>query len=90
MAPVRDRPEPQPTTADLLYRWEGKDKRGKQVSGELYASGNAAVNSTLQRQGIWVTRVKRKRVYFGQDVTEKTLPCSSVSSPPCSRPGCRC
>lgn len=58
MAPVRDRSEPQSTNADFLYRWEGKDKRGKQVSGELYASGNAAVNSTLQRQGIWVTRVR--------------------------------
>jgi len=73
MAPVRDRSEPQSTNADFLYRWEGKDKRGKQVSGELYASGNAAVNSTLQRQGIWVTRVKRKRFYFGQDVTEKDI-----------------
>ena len=73
MATARDKSEQAPASADFLYHWEGKDKHGKQVRGELYAGGNAAVKSTLQRQGIWVTRVKRKRFYFGQNVSEKDI-----------------
>ena len=31
--------------------WEGKDKSGKIIRGEIRASGNAYVNATLRRQG---------------------------------------
>ena len=34
------------------FYWEGKDKTGKIVKGEMRASGEAIVNSTLRRQGI--------------------------------------
>src|SRR5450830_371429 len=73
MAIARDRPAQRAANSDALYHWEGKDKQGKAVSGELYSSGTAAINNTLQRQGIWVTRVQKKRFYFGQDVSEKDI-----------------
>ena len=35
---------------ESIYAWEGKDKSGKTVRGELRAGGEAIVNVTLRRQ----------------------------------------
>lgn len=45
---------------EVTYVWEGKDKKGKVVKGEMKASGEAFVNATLRRQGINVTKVKKQ------------------------------
>src|SRR5205823_10913565 len=37
---------------DFVYSWEGRDKAGKTVRGELRAVSETAVNATLRRQGI--------------------------------------
>ena len=42
-----------------LYIWEGKDKTGKLVKGEMRASGENIVNATLRRQGIQNAKVKK-------------------------------
>lgn len=44
----------------IIYQWEGKDKKGKVVKGEMRAAGEAVVNATLRRQGITVTKVKKQ------------------------------
>lgn len=59
--------------ADSLFAWEGKDKTGKTVRGELRASGEAIVNVTLRRQGILVTRVRKKRMRGGRKISEKDI-----------------
>ena len=46
---------------EYSYLWEGKDKTGKQVKGEMRAPGEASVSAHLRRQGINVTKVKRLR-----------------------------
>ena len=56
---------------ESMFAWEGKDKMGKAVRGELRASGEAVVNATLRRQGILVTKVKKKTFRSGKKVTEK-------------------
>ena len=38
-------------TKVFTYAWEGKDKSGKIVKGEIRASGEALVTATLRRQG---------------------------------------
>lgn len=43
-----------------VYQWEGKDRKGKVLKGEVRASGEAVVNSTLRRQGITVTKIKKQ------------------------------
>ena len=43
---------------ELTFSWEGKDKAGKVIRGELRAVSEAAVNATLRRQGILVQKVK--------------------------------
>ena len=47
-------------TKTVTYTWEGKDKKGKLVKGEMKASGDAFVNATLRRQGISVIKVKKQ------------------------------
>ena len=47
-------------TKEITYSWEGKDKKGKIVKGEMRATGNSFVNATLRRQGITVTKVKKQ------------------------------
>lgn len=46
-------------TKTATYSWEGKDKKGKLIKGEMKAPGDAFVNATLRRQGISVTKVKK-------------------------------
>jgi type IV pilus assembly protein PilC len=58
---------------ESIYAWEGKDKSGKTVRGELRAGGEAVVNVTLRRQGIMVTKVKKKAYRSGKKIKDKDL-----------------
>lgn len=46
---------------EISYTWEGKDKAGKLIKGEMRAAGVEVVNSTLRRQGIRVTKVAKTK-----------------------------
>jgi type IV pilus assembly protein PilC len=56
-----------------IYAWEGKDKTGKIVRGEMRAGGETIVNVTLRRQGIVVTKVKKKAYRSGKKIVDKDL-----------------
>jgi type IV pilus assembly protein PilC len=58
---------------ESTFLWEGKDKAGKIVRGEMRAGGTALVNATLRRQGILVTKVKKQRLRGGGKVGEKDI-----------------
>ena len=58
---------------DVIFTWEGRDKAGKQVRGEIRAGGEAIVSATLRRQGILVTKVKKKSFSSGKAITEKDI-----------------
>ena len=58
---------------EAIYAWEGKDRAGKKVKGELRAGGEAVVNVTLRRQGISVTKIKRKSFRSTKRITEKDI-----------------
>ena len=70
-APTRSRAGAQ--VKEQVYAWEGNDKTGKTVRGELRAGGEAIVNVTLRRQGIMVTKVKKKVYRSGKKITDKDL-----------------
>lgn len=55
------------------FLWEGKDKAGKLVKGDIRAGGEAVVMSTLRRRGITVLKVKRQRAGAGGKVTDKDI-----------------
>ena len=58
---------------EFTFTWEGKDKSGKVVRGEIRAQGENIVNATLRRQGIVVQKVKRQRLGGGGRVTDKDI-----------------
>jgi len=58
---------------EVIYAWEGKDKSGKIVKGELRAGSETIVNVTLRRQGILVTKVKKKSFTSGRKITDADI-----------------
>jgi type IV pilus assembly protein PilC len=58
---------------ELVFEWEGKDKNGKVVRGELRSGGEAMVNASLRRQGILVTRVRKRRTRGGRAIKQKDI-----------------
>ena len=58
---------------ELTFSWEGKDKAGKVIRGELRAVSEAAVNATLRRQGILVQKVKPLKRKRGGKVGSKDI-----------------
>src|SRR5689334_9122270 len=62
-----------PQIKEHVFAWEGKDKNGKTVRGEMRAGGETIVNVTLRRQGIMVTKVKKKAYRSGKKIKDKDL-----------------
>src|SRR6185437_14306776 len=61
------------TIKESVYAWEGKDKSGKTIKGEMRAGGEAIVSATLRRQGILVGKVKKKNFSSGKKITDKDV-----------------
>ncbi len=74
-AVAQKRPRIPAKETSKLYNfvWEGRDRTGKMVKGEVKAGGEAVVTATLRRQGINVVKVKRQRLGSGKKVTEKDV-----------------
>ncbi len=58
---------------ESTFSWEGKDKSGKLLRGDMRAGGEAVVQASLRRQGILVTKVKKQAFKRGGKVTEKDI-----------------
>jgi type IV pilus assembly protein PilC len=58
---------------EIVFEYEGKDKNGKIVRGEMRAGGEAMVNASLRRQGILITKVKKRRVSGGRSIKQKDI-----------------
>jgi len=58
---------------DIVFEWEGKDKNGKPVRGEMRAGGEAMVSASLRRQGVMVSKVKKRRVSGGKAIKQKDI-----------------
>lgn len=57
---------------EVQYSWEGKDKTGKVVKGEMRGAGEASVSAHLRRQGIQVSKIKKSNK-SGGSVSEKDV-----------------
>jgi type IV pilus assembly protein PilC len=58
---------------EVTWVWEGKDKAGKTVRGEMKSAGENMVQASLRRQGISVSKVKKQRMGRGGSVSEKDV-----------------
>jgi type IV pilus assembly protein PilC len=58
----------------ITFLWEGKDKKGKVLKGEIRAAGDSFVKATLRRQGITVTKVKKQSAFAKKGkITDKDI-----------------
>jgi type IV pilus assembly protein PilC len=73
MATAARKPGASLAVKESVYAWEGKDKSGKIVRGEMRANGEAIVNATLRRQGIMTTKVKKRVFRSGKKITDKDI-----------------
>jgi type IV pilus assembly protein PilC len=58
---------------EFVFEWEGKDRNGKTLRGEIRAGGEAMVSATLRRQGILVNKVKKRRLSGGKSIKQKDV-----------------
>ena len=58
---------------EFVFEWEGKDRNGKAVRGETRAAGESQVQATLRRQGIFVTKIKKRRMRAGKKIKPKDI-----------------
>jgi type IV pilus assembly protein PilC len=58
---------------ESTYTWEGKDRSGKLVRGEMRAGGDAVVMATLRKQGITTTKVKKVTYRSSKRVSDKDI-----------------
>src|SRR5690349_17815181 len=57
---------------ETLFSWEGTDKSGKKVRGEMRAGAATFVETSLRRQGIKDIKVKKQRTRGGS-ITDKDI-----------------
>ena len=58
---------------EFVFEWEGKDRGGKQVRGEIRASGENQVKVSLRRQGVLATKIKKRRMRSGKAIKPRDI-----------------
>ncbi len=58
---------------DAVFEWEGKDRNGRQVRGEIRAAGENQVKASLRRQGVIPTKIKKRRMSAGKSIKPKDM-----------------
>ncbi len=60
-------------TKEIVFEWEGKDRGGKIVRGEMRAAGENQVQAALRRQGILVNKLKKRKMRSGKKIKPKDI-----------------
>jgi len=58
---------------EFTFTWEGKDRAGKVLRGDLRATSETVVSATLRRQGIIVSKVRKQKLGGGGRITDKDI-----------------
>ena len=58
---------------EYTFLWEGVDRNNRHVRGETKAASEAVVNSSLRRQGIRITKLRRQTFRGGGRVNERDI-----------------
>lgn len=58
---------------DFVFEWEGKDRNGKIVKGEMRAGGENQVQASLRRQGVLPSKIKKRRTRGGKSIKPKDI-----------------
>jgi type IV pilus assembly protein PilC len=57
----------------VLFLWEGRDKQGRVIKGEMRAGGESVVAASLRRRGIIATKIRKQSFARGRRISEKDL-----------------
>jgi type IV pilus assembly protein PilC len=60
-------------TKEFIFEWEGKDRNGKAMRGEMRAGGENQVQAALRRQGILPAKIRKRRMRSGKSIKPKDL-----------------
>lgn len=58
---------------ESVFLWEGKDRHGKLVHGEMRSNSVTVVQATLRRQGVIVAKITKQRFRVGKKITDKDI-----------------
>lgn len=58
---------------EFVFEWQGKDRNGRQVRGEIRAVGENQVQAALRRQGVMPTKIKKRRMSAGKPIKPKDI-----------------
>ncbi len=61
------------TLKEFVFEWEGKDRNGKAVRGEVRAAGENQVQASLRRQGVLASKIKKRRMRGGKAIKPKDI-----------------
>ena len=61
------------TAKEFVFEWTGKDRQGKEMRGEMRAAGEAQVQASLRRQGIFMTKLKKRSMRAGKKIKPKDI-----------------
>ena len=60
-------------TKEFVFEWTGKDRQGKELHGEMRATGEAQAQASLRRQGIFITKLKKRSMHAGRRIRPKDI-----------------
>ena len=58
---------------EFVFEWEGKDRGGKPVRGEIRAAGENQVKASLRRQGVLPSKIKKRRMRSGKRIRPRDI-----------------
>ncbi len=64
---------PRDAVRESMFLWEGRDKGGRTVKGEMRAGGEQVVAASLRRRGILATKIKKQNLPRGKKISGKDL-----------------
>ncbi len=65
--------KPRVEVRESVFHWEGRDKNGRVVKGEMRAGGESVVAASLRRRGVMVSKIKKQSFSRGRKITQKDL-----------------
>ncbi|MGI9153008.1 MAG: type II secretion system F family protein, partial [Rubrivivax sp.] len=73
MATLNPRLAKAKASQESFFAWEGRDKNGKLVRGEMRAVSSTVAMSALRRQGILAHKVKKRSASGGRAIKQKDI-----------------
>lgn len=56
-----------------MYTWSAFDRQGRKIGGEMRGAGDAAIKTTLRKQGYTKVTLKKQRIKRSKKITDKDL-----------------